>query len=68
MVAGRAVFAGFGPPTDEKKRGGAKAYAARRAEMHFGTQIPASIETLTRHARAPRGLPAARHAAKSEAA
>jgi hypothetical protein len=33
-----------------------------------GTQIPASIEALIRHARAPHGLIAARYAAKSEGA
>jgi hypothetical protein len=37
-------------------------------KLLFGTQIPALIETLIRHARAPRGLIAARYAAKSEAA
>jgi hypothetical protein len=31
-------------------------------------EIPASTETLIRHQRAPRGLIAARYAAKSEAA
>jgi hypothetical protein len=34
----------------------------------FATQIPASIEGLITHARAPRGLIAPRYAAKSEAA
>jgi hypothetical protein len=34
----------------------------------FGTQIPASIEALIKHARTPRDLIAALYAAKSEGA
>jgi hypothetical protein len=32
-VAARVVFADFGAPSDAEKRGGAKAYAARRGEI-----------------------------------
>jgi hypothetical protein len=46
------------------------AYAARCGTVKslFGTQIPALIETLIKHARAKHGLIAARYVAKSEAA
>jgi hypothetical protein len=60
------VFAGFGAPNEMEKRGDARAYAARRVEILFGTQIPASIKALTKYARAPRGLIAMRHVAKSQ--
>jgi hypothetical protein len=33
MVAARVVFARFGAPNDAEKRGGARAYAARRGEI-----------------------------------
>jgi hypothetical protein len=59
---------GFGAPNDAEKRGGARAYAARCVKLLFGTQIPASVEALIKHARAPRGLIAARDAIKYEGA
>jgi hypothetical protein len=67
-VAAGVVFAGFGALNDAEKCRGTTAYAARRGEMIIGTQIRASIKALSKHARAPRGLIAARYAAKSEGA
>jgi hypothetical protein len=61
-------FRGFGGSDELKKCGGARAWAVRRGEIIIATQIPASIEALIQHARTPRGLIAARYAAKSEAA
>jgi hypothetical protein len=48
-----------------EKRGGARACAVRVVKSLFGAQIPASIEALSKHVRAPRGLIAAWFAAKS---
>jgi hypothetical protein len=67
-VAAGLVFADFGALNEVEKRSNARAYAARAVKLLFGTRIPASIKALSRHARAPRGLIAARYAAKSEAA